>query len=100
MKINNLQFDELRLAEFCHRYSVVRLSLFGSMLRENFSPGSDVDILVEFRPATRVSLFDLGGMTFELSEIVGRSVDLRTPQDLSRHFRDEVMQSARLLYAA
>src|SRR5436190_1260836 len=65
-----------------------------------FRPGSDLDILVEFEPGRRISLFDLGGMASELSGLLGREVDLRTPQDLSRHFRDDVVRNSRPLYAA
>jgi len=64
------------------------------------TPTSDIDVLVEFLPGVRVSLFDLGGMLVELAELLGRPVDLRTPLDLSPYFRAEVLHSARLLYAA
>ncbi len=95
-----MQFDQTKLLEFCKRHDVAKLSLFGSMLRGDESSDSDVDLLVEFKPDARVSLFDLGGMVTELRNIFQRDVDLRTPQDLSRYFRDEVVSSARLLYAA
>jgi len=77
-----------------------RLALFGSVLRDDFTPQSDVDVLVEFEPSARVSLFDLGGMSVELSQIFGRQVDLRTPEDLSRYFRGSVLREAMPLYAA
>ncbi len=89
-----------RLADFCRRNGIARLSLFGSILRDDFTPWSDVDVLVEFHPSARVSLFDLGGMSVELSQIFGRKVDLRTPEDLSRYFRGAVLREARPLYAA
>ncbi len=89
-----------RIAEFCRRNGIARLSLFGSVLRDDFTPRSDVDVLVEFHPSARISLFDLGGMSVELSEIFGRKVDLRTPEDLSRYFRGAVLREARPLYAA
>jgi predicted nucleotidyltransferase len=89
-----------RLADFCRRNGIARLSLFGSILRDDFTPRSDVDVLVEFHPSARISLFDLGGMSVELSEIFGRQVDLRTPEDLSRYFRGAVLREARPLYAA
>lgn len=88
------------LREFCLKHQIARLSLFGSALREDFSPTSDIDLLVEFQPTARVSLFDLGGMTVELSRLLGRQVDLRTPEDLSRYFRSAVLREAKLLYAA
>lgn len=100
MQLHGVEFDEARIRDFCRRHSVARLSLFGSVLRDDFSPESDIDVLVEFLPDVRCSLFDLGGMLMDLSEILGRQVDLRTPQDLSRYFRDEVVSSARVLYAA
>lgn len=65
-----------------------------------FRPDSDVDFLVEFLPGVRYSLLDLGGMWAELREMLGREVDLKTPMDLSRYFRDDVVKSARTLYAA
>ena len=89
-----------RIAEFCQRNGIRRLALFGSVLRDDFTPQSDVDVLVEFEPSARVSLFDLGGMSVELSQIFGRQVDLRTPEDLSRYFRGSVLREAMPLYAA
>lgn len=100
MEVNRVNFDPSQIAGICQRYHARRLSLFGSILTDKFQPDSDVDMLVEFDPAARVSLFDLGGMLMELQATVGREVDLRTPRDLSRHFRDEVLRSARTLYAA
>jgi predicted nucleotidyltransferase len=72
---------------------------FGSALRDDFTPASDVDVLVEFDPLHIPGLIRLAGMEIELSEIIGRKVDLRTAQDLSRHFRQEVVESAELQYA-
>src|SRR5438105_13942800 len=93
-----LQIDSLQLAEFCHRHHVRRLSLFGSVLRDDFRPDSDVDVLVEFEPGRVVGL-RIGQMEQELTEMLdGRTVDLRTPNELSRYFRDEVLREARILY--
>ena len=75
------------------------MSLFGSALREDFGPESDVDILVEFEPGQSVGLIRLAGMEIELSDILGRKVDLRTPGDLSRYFRQEILDSAEVQYA-
>src|SRR5271170_7212468 len=100
MKLKDIQFDETILGDFCRRHGILRLSLFGSILRDDFNGNSDVDLLVEFKPDQRVSLFDLGGMTIELRELLGRDVDLRTPNDLSRYFRDEVLRNVRPLFAA
>src|SRR5271170_556629 len=100
MNIGQFKINEIRLGELCQRYRVSRLSLFGSALRGSFKDDSDVDFLVEFLPGSRVSLFDLGGMVMDLRDLVGRDVDLRTPLDLSPKFRDDVIHSAKLLYAA
>jgi hypothetical protein len=86
------------LKEFCERHHIHRLSLFGSVLTQRFRVDSDVDILVEFDPAHIPGLLALAGMEIELSEKLGRRVDLRTPEDLSRYFRDEVVASALLQY--
>lgn len=89
-----------RLAEFCKRNHIRKLSLFGSILREDFGPDSDVDFLVEFEPGKGPGYFGLARMERELSVILGgRKVDLRTPQELSRYFRDEVLLSAEVQYA-
>jgi predicted nucleotidyltransferase len=95
-----MDIPEDRINEFCRRHGVQRLSLFGSALRDDFGPNSDVDVLVEFPPGQSPSLLDLGGMLMELREILGRDVDLKTPGFLSRRFRDRVLREARTLYAA
>ena len=100
MEAKNIEISREAIEAFCRRHGVARLSLFGSVLRDDFGPDSDIDVLVEFLPDVRYSLLDLGGMYVELREMLGREVDLKTPFDLSRHFRDEVVQSAKLLYAA
>ena len=74
------------------------LALFGSVLRDDFNDESDVDMLVEFIPGSRIGYFELVGMEIELTELVGRKVDLRTPQELSRHFRQQVIDEAELIY--
>lgn len=88
------------LAEFCRRNQIRRLSLFGSVLREDFGPDSDVDVLVEFEPEARVGFFALVRMEMELSELLGHKVDLNTPGFLSRYFRDQVLEEAEVQYAA
>ncbi|MEK6703578.1 MAG: nucleotidyltransferase family protein [Planctomycetota bacterium] len=100
MELHGLTILEHEIAAFCRQHNVAKLSLFGSILRDDFGPGSDVDLLVEFLPGARVSLFDLGGMIMELRAMLGRDVDLRTPEDLSRYFRASVLREARQLYAA
>ena len=88
------------VADFCRRHRIRRLSLFGSVLRDDFGPESDIDVLVEFDAGARVGLFALAAMEIELGRMLSRKVDLRTPQDLSRYFRDEVVQSAELQFAS
>jgi len=87
------------LRQFCRRHGIRRLALFGSVLGDAFRPDSDVDVLVDFQEEAVVGLFALARMERELSELIGRKVDLRTPADLSRYFRDEVVRSAEVLYA-
>lgn len=100
MDINGVNFPVKRLAEICRRYGAQRLSVYGSILRDDFSDKSDVDLLVEFLPQTRIGLIGMGNMEAELSQAIGRRVDLRTPADLSRYFRDEAVAQARTLHAA
>src|SRR3954447_4389333 len=85
---------------FCHRHHIQRLSLFGSVLREDFRSDSDVDVLVEFEPDHVPGLFALAGMEMELTDMLGRKADLRTPEDLSPYFRSEVMATAQEQYAS
>jgi predicted nucleotidyltransferase len=100
MLINGVNFPMDRIADLCLRYGAAKLSLFGSILRSDFNASSDVDVLVEFRPETRIGLIGIANMEADLSEAVGRRVDLRTAGDLSRYFRDDVVSKARLLHAA
>jgi len=95
-----IQVDREQIAEFCRRHHIRRLALFGSVLTERFRPDSDVDVLVEFVPGSHVGLFEIAGMEQELSEMLGREVDLRTPNDLSPYFRDDVLRKAEVQYAA
>lgn len=97
--MNDISLPEKELQEFCQRNHVAKLSLFGSVLRDDFGPDSDVDVLVEFEEGHVPGFFGLARMEEELSGLVGRKVDLRTPQDLSRYFRDEVIASAAVQYA-
>lgn len=96
-----LSVDENRLTGYCSRHGIRRLALFGSVLGDRFLPGSDIDLLVEFEPGQLPGLMTLAAMELELSELfAGREVELRTYEDLSRYFRDEVRTSARPLYDA
>ena len=85
------------IAEFCRRNHIRRLALFGSVLREDFTPESDVDVLVEFEPYARVGLMGLARMEIELGRLLGRKVDLNTPGFLSEYFRDEVLSEAEII---
>ena len=88
------------IENFCRKHHIRKLSIFGSYLREDFIPESDIDFLVEFAPEHTPTLFDVAGMEIELSEMLnGTKVDLRTAQDLSRYFRDEVLAHAEVQYA-
>jgi len=92
-------FPKDQIAEFCRRHHIRRLAVFGSALREDFGPESDIDFLVEFDSAFIPTLFDIAAMEKELSELLGRNVDVRTPEDLSRYFRDKVLAEAEVQYA-
>ncbi len=88
-----------KIAELCKRHHVRRLALFGSVLRDDFGPDSDVDVLVEFEPG-KTPGFGFITVQDELSEILGRRVDLNTPACLSLYYRDEVMGLAKDLYVS
>jgi hypothetical protein len=93
--------DSAKLAELCSRYRIRKLSLFGSTLKGTARPDSDVDLLVEFESGSRTTLFDMAQIEIELSQLLGgRKVDLRTAEDLSRHFRDEVVRTAEPQYVS
>jgi len=94
----DLAIPKVKIAEFCQRHNISKLSLFGSALRDDFRPDSDVDVLVEFEPGhvPGLAFFD---MEAELSAILGRKVDLNTAGFLSRYFRDQVLKEARVQYA-
>lgn len=100
MRYHGVTIPEDRIAEFCRRHHIRRLSLFGSILREDFGPESDIDVLVEFEPGTKVGLIRLAGMEQELSGLLGRKIDLNTPGFLSPYFRNEVLADAEELYDA
>ena len=94
-----VQIDYQRVARFCARHHIRRLCLFGSVLRDDFDTESDVDVLVEFQPGHTPGLAFFS-MEIELGEILGRKVDLNTPQFLSPYFRDEVAAEAEEVYVA
>jgi uncharacterized protein len=98
--MSRIEMPHDRIAEFCQRHRIRRLSLFGSALRDDFGPDSDIDFLIEFEEGATVGLLRLSAMEIELGEILGRKADLRTANDLSRYFRDQVLRSAEIQYAA
>jgi len=94
-----IKIHEKKVAEFCEQNYIRKLSLFGSVLSDNFPTDSDIDVLVEFEPGHVPGYITLAGMMLELSDIFeGRKVDLNTPKCLSRYFRDEVLSTAEPLY--
>jgi len=95
----NLLIPKEKIADFCRRHHIRRLSIFGSALREDFGPNSDVDVLVEFDTGQEPG-FAFFDMQDKLSELMGRKVDLHTPGFLSRYFRSKVMEEAEVQYAA
>ena|SRR5437867_7478432 len=100
MTADHLDLRKSKLAEFCRRNRIRKLALFGSVLTEHFSDSSDVDVLVEFEPDARVGYLRMAAMERELAELFsGRKVDLRTPSELSRYFRDEIVRTAAVQYA-
>jgi len=92
--------SDVQIRDFCRKHHIRRLALFGSVLRDDFGPASDVDVLVEFEPHHVPGLLRLAAMERELSGMIGgRRVDMRTPADLSRYFRDEVIARSVVQYA-
>jgi len=101
MSNSKIKLPGEKIAEFCKKNHIRTLSLFGSVLGDDFSSDSDIDFLVEFTPGKVPGLIGFSRMERELSEILsGRKVDLRTPQDLSKYFREEVLARAEVKYAA
>jgi len=95
-----LRVDKERIADFCRRHHITRLAIFGSALRDDFRADSDIDVLVDFEPGHVPGFFGLFDMAEELSSLLGgRKVDLRTPEDLSRYFRSDVLAHAEVQYA-
>ena len=100
MNDTRIKLPNGRIAEFCKRHRIRKLSLFGSVLRGDFGPDSDIDVLVEFEFDTRVGLISLAGLELELGEIIGRKVDLNTPGFLSKYYRDRIINEAVVQYDA
>ena len=93
-----IELPREQIEAFCVRHHIRKLSLFGSVLTPRFRPTSDIDLLVEFEPGHVIGYFGLATMEMELSELLGRKVDLRTPGEIGRYFRDRVLASAVVQY--
>jgi predicted nucleotidyltransferase len=100
MTVAHIEVPEAQIAELCRRNGIRKLALFGSVVTGRFTDSSDIDMIVDFRPQERVGFFRLADIEEALGRLFGgRKVDLRTPMDLSRYFRDQVMRDALIIYA-
>ncbi len=93
-----IEIPEEKLTDFCRRNRIRWLALFGSVLRDDFGPDSDVDVLVEFEPGARVGMITLAGMEIELSGLLGHKVEMHTVKGLNPYYRDEVLSLAEVRY--
>ena len=100
MARSRIEIPRAQIEDFCQRHHIRRLSLFGSVLRDDFGTQSDVDVLVEFEPGTRVGMIRLAGIELELSGILDRKVDMHTPGFISKYFRVQVLAEAEDQYVA
>ncbi len=101
MKYHEIDISESQLAELCRKWKVTELSLFGSILRDDFGPDSDIDVLVVFQPDAPWSLWDLLDMREELQDLFGRTIDLVEKEALRNPFRRyEILKNHKVLYAA
>lgn len=96
--IQNISTPSERIAEFCQRNRIRKMSLFGSVLRDDYGPDSDIDVLVEFEPGVRMGLIRLAGLEIELGEIFGRKVDLNTVQGLHPYVRESILTESEVQY--
>ena len=100
MTVAHIEIPENEIAQLCQRNGICKLAFFGSVLTNRFSESSDIDVLIEFRRNEHVGFFRLADIENDLSRMFGgRKVDVRTPMDLSRHFRDQVVRDAVAVYA-
>ncbi|MBN1595142.1 nucleotidyltransferase family protein [candidate division FCPU426 bacterium] len=98
MTYHGIDISSKTVERFCRSYHVRKLALFGSVLRDDFGPDSDIDVLVEFEPGHTMSLLGMARLEMELTKQLGRQVDLRTPAELSRYFRDDVLNHCEVQY--
>jgi predicted nucleotidyltransferase len=94
----NLTLPREQIRIFCKRHHIRRMWFFGSVLREDFGPESDIDVLVEFEAGARVTLFDMVDMQDELAALLGRDIDLATPDGLNKHIQADVLAHAQVVY--
>ena len=100
LQLGDAQVDENKLAHLCRRYGVRELSLFGSAVRGEMCPGSDIDVMVEFDPGARIGLLKFESLSEDLEALAGRKVDLVTKRGLKPWIRPHVLREARIIYAA
>ncbi|MBT9258568.1 MAG: nucleotidyltransferase family protein [Clostridiales bacterium] len=100
MSCVGVEIPEEQIAQFCQRYGIRELSLFGSVLRDDFGSYSDIDVLVDFAPGKAVSLFQLMDMEDELSQMLGRKVDLVVKPALRGRVRDSILNNREVMYVA
>jgi predicted nucleotidyltransferase len=98
MNKERIDIRQEQIADFCQRNQIKKFAIYGSVLRDDFRPDSDIDILIDLESNHRIGLMQMARMEIELSKLIGRKVDLRTPQDLSRYFRDKVIETSEVLY--
>ena len=98
MKKERVSLSKDQITEFCQKNHIKKFAFFGSVLRDDFRQDSDIDILVELDRRFKTGLIKMSKMEIELSEIIGRKVDLRTPDDLSEYFRNKVLSEAEVIY--
>jgi len=94
----SIHIPKEKIAQYCRQHNIAKLAVFGSVLRDDFTADSDVDLLVVFEKGKEPGLISLAGMEIALSEIIGRKADLRTPEDLSIRFRNKVLTQAEVQY--
>src|SRR5258708_35462743 len=97
-QLTNSSIPQDQVRAFGKRHCILKLALFGSVLRTDFRPDSDVDVLVEYEPEANVTYLDMASQEIELEKMIGRKVDLRESGELSRYFRDKVVATAVSLY--
>jgi len=98
MKPERVNLTKEQIVEFCQKHHIKKFAFFGSILRDDFQPNSDIDILIDLDYSVPTGLMEIAGMEIELSKMIGREVDLSTPDDLSDYFRDKVLAQTEVLY--